>query len=182
VLFRSAAGVPGRKAALCHKLLQVLRKLEQPYRVDYRCAVFPRALTDLLRSERELGCQGGECDGGIDRVKVLALNILNQTDFEQPVVRNLTNGHWDFVNAGQFGGTPTPFTGNELKAATGWTHYQRLDNAVRANGLCQFRQAIGWEDPARLQRVGVDGGDWDRLHRGLSCWFGRSWDRLRASR
>jgi hypothetical protein len=56
--------------------------------------------------------------------------------------------------------TPTPFTGNELKAVGLSTDEEGLDNAVCPNGIGEFLEAVGLKDGSRLERVRVDLSDW----------------------
>src|SRR5208283_1582468 len=64
------------------------------------------------------------------------------------------------------GGSPAPFARDHLVAARGRADDQGLDDAVLANRLSQFGQAIGLESAARLERVWVDVVDRDAQR----CW------------
>ena len=82
-----AAGVAGGEAALGDELLQIRRQLEQAHEIDDGGAVFAGALADLLGAESAVRGPGGRKRyGGFDRVEILALDVLDQRDFEQAVI------------------------------------------------------------------------------------------------
>src|ERR1019366_10780013 len=165
-----------------HQLLQVFGKLQQPQEINHRRAIFSGPLADLFRAERELGRQRREGKGCINRIEILALDVLDQADFEQPLVRALPHGDRNLLDPRQLRRAPPPLARYQLIAVADQAYHQRLDDAVRADRLRQLRQALRLEDPPRLHRIRIDGVDWDRLCRRFRDRFGGSWNRLRPRR
>jgi hypothetical protein len=54
------------------------------------------------------------------------------------------------------GRSESPLPCHQLVAVPHLPDYQGLDNAVGADGLGELFEAFGFEESARLQRVGVD--------------------------
>ena len=106
--------------------------------------------------------------GDFDGVEVLALDVLDEGDFHQAVVGEVLNDDGDFLEAGDLGGTETAFAGDQLVVAGGFADDEGLDDAVLADGLGQFLEALGLEDGAGLEgvRLDVGSGDADGAGRG----------------
>ena len=100
---------------------------------------------------------------GFDRVEVFALNIFDQRDFEQPIVRDVANHDRHVLESRQLRRTPAPLSGDQLVSVARAPDDQWLHDAVRADRLGQFRQALGLEDAPRLQGIGVDRIDAEAL-------------------
>jgi hypothetical protein len=96
--------------------------------------------------------------GGFDRIKVLALDILDQGEFEHPGVIYILNDYRNFDHSGQFRRAPSPFTGDDLVAVLMLADNDRLDDPIRANRGCQFLEPVGLKDRAGLHWVGADAG------------------------
>src|SRR4029078_10234174 len=102
-----------RQSSLLNHLLHARWKLEQPERVRDR-----RALTsDLLR---DLGlCQAEVLDQGeigarlLDGVEILALDVLDERHFEQPILGDLTDDRRHLEQARALSGPPSAFTGHD---------------------------------------------------------------------
>src|ERR1017187_855928 len=144
------AGMASGEAALSNQLLDIGRKLEEPEEVDDGGAIFTGALSNLIGVEEEFAAQAVKGNGGFDGVQILALDVLDQGDFEQTVVGDFADNNRHRLIASQFGGTPTALTGDQLIACTRPADHQRLDNAVGADGLRQFGQALTLKHAPRL--------------------------------
>jgi hypothetical protein len=95
--------------------------------------------------------------GRLHGIQIFPLDILDERDFQQAIVRDFADDYGDLLNFSQFGGTPSSFSSNQLEAVANPADNQWLNNAVSANGLCQLGQPFVLEEPARLQGVGIDG-------------------------
>ena len=140
----------GREPALGDELLEVAGKLEQAEEVRDGGAVFAGAMADLVVAEVKFACEAFESQGGFDGVEVLALDVLDEGDFEEAVVGEFLNDDGDFGHSGELGGAPAAFAGHELVAVAGAADHEGLDDAVGADGLGEFLQAVVLEDAAGL--------------------------------
>src|SRR4051812_46013000 len=88
--------------------------------------------------------------GLLDRVEVLALDILDQRDLERLLVAEFAHDGGDFVEPGALRRAPAPLAGDDLEAMTVRTDDDRLDDAARLDGSGELDQAFLLEDAARL--------------------------------
>jgi hypothetical protein len=100
------ASVSRGKAALGDELLKVGGKLEEAERIGDGGAIFAGSLADFFGTEREFGAEAAEGVGGFDGIQVLALNVLDEGDFEKAVVGNLPDDYGDVFEAGKLSGPP----------------------------------------------------------------------------
>jgi hypothetical protein len=96
--------------------------------------------------------------GGFYRIQVLALDILDQGEFEHPRVIYILNDYRNFDNSGQFRGAPSSFTGYDLVAVLMLADNDRLDDPIRTNRRREFLQPVGLKDRAGLHWIGADAG------------------------
>src|SRR3546814_12235281 len=54
--------------------------------------------------------------GLFDRIKVLALDILNESDFQRFRIVEIANNGWNAMELGPLSGPPAPLAGNDLVA------------------------------------------------------------------
>src|SRR5262249_30790968 len=94
--------------------------------------------------------------GSLDGVQILSLNVLDQRDFEEPIVGDLLDDDWYGFKAGKLSSSPAPFAGDKLVAATARPDDDWLDDSIGANGVGEFLHALGLEHPARLDGIGID--------------------------
>jgi hypothetical protein len=147
------------KAMLGEEHLNITGEPEQAEHIGDRGPVFARTLRYLFMTELVFTCQAVEGLGDLNGIQILALDVLNEGDFHEAVVGIVLNDYRNLGKAGKFGGAPAALSGDQLVARTGGADDQRLDDAVFADGLGEFLEAVGLEDGARLQRIGVDIAD-----------------------
>src|SRR3546814_19275661 len=68
--------------------------------------------------------------GLFDRVKVLALNILNESDFQRFRIVEIANNGWKAMELGPLSGPPASLAGNDLVAPALRPHNDGLNNAT----------------------------------------------------
>ena len=107
---KEAAGVPVRKASLGDELLEVVGKLEKADEIEDGGTVLAGAGADLLGIQIQFLTEAIEGHSGLDRVQVFALYILDEGDFEEMVVGDLTDDDWDASEAREFGRPPAALT------------------------------------------------------------------------
>jgi hypothetical protein len=106
-------------------------------------------------------------------LRIGALKILDQREFENFQVGCLPNdggrlGQTDFL-----GRAPAAFAGNELKATVDRPDDQRLDDAALPDGIDQLFQGLALKFPAWLERARHDVGEADLLHFLAGFWIER---------
>ncbi len=77
----------------------------------------------------------GEGLGGFDGVEVLALDVLDQRDFQEPVIGDVLDDDRDVREAGEFRGAPAALSRDQLESVTDAADDERLDDSVGPNGL-----------------------------------------------
>ena len=92
----------------------------------------------------------------LDRVEILALDILEQGDFERLGVAEIADDRRNFVQARLLRRAPAALAGDDLEAMAVRTHDDRLDHAARGDRLRQFGQRFLVEGSARLAGMRLD--------------------------
>ena len=77
----------------------------------------PTGVGDLFLRQVKLVGQPAVRVRFFDRVEVLALDVLDQRDRQQPVVWNVADDDRDLEQAGALRGAPAPFARDDLVAA-----------------------------------------------------------------
>jgi hypothetical protein len=151
-----AAGVALAEAALSDQILDVGRQLEEPQEIGDGATVLTRTVADILVTEVQFLCQALEGQGGLNRIEILALDVLDERDFEEAVILDFANYHRDGLQLGELGRSPSALSGDKLVSVAQAAYHDRLNDAVCSDGLGEFVQALLMEGPAGLQRVGLD--------------------------
>src|SRR3546814_6417650 len=71
--------------------------------------------------------------GLFDRIKVLALDILNESDFQRFRIVEIANNGWNAMELGPLSGPPASLAGNDLVAPALRPHNDGLTNATLGN-------------------------------------------------
>jgi len=100
----------------------------------------------------------------LDRVQILALDILDQRHLERLVVAELADDGRDFVQPRPLRRPPAPLASDDLEAVAVRADDDRLDDAARLDGLGEFDQRLFLENPAGLARMRLDAGDRNQLN------------------
>jgi hypothetical protein len=96
------------------------------------------------------------CRRFLQRVEVLAVDILDQRVSEERVFLGQTNDRWDRRQARELCRTDTPLAHDDLKAIVLRTYHDRLKNPDRRDTSRKLLQCFLIESAARLLRVRVD--------------------------
>jgi hypothetical protein len=92
----------------------------------------------------------------LERVEVLALDVLDERHGERGLVGNLAHQHRHFVQAGELRSAPAPFAGDDLvAAAVDRAHQDRLHDALRLDRGGQLVQRLLVHVRARLVLAGL---------------------------
>ena len=112
--------------------------------------------------------------GFLDWVEVLALQVLDQGQFEHCAVVGLPQDDRHFRQPEQLGRPPAAFARDEFQMAVPLPNDQRLDNALFFDRVGQLAQRLGREILAGLQRAGTNAVQRDALHAlaGIGCRCG----------
>jgi hypothetical protein len=120
----------------------------------------PDPLRDVSERETELVLQDRVRPRLLDGRQILARHVLDERKEERIAVVGLTHEGRHRGKTGRFRRTPTALARNELVApvAVG-ANDDRLDDALRANGVGKTADAFGIDAPPRLARVRPDSPD-----------------------
>ena len=142
-----------RQPAAHDILLHRARQAQQAQGVGHRRAVLADPLGHLVLGEVEAAHQVAVGLGLLDRVEILALDVLDQRHFQGPVLGDVLDDHRDVLEPGPLGGPPAPLAGDDLIMVAGIAHHQRLDHPLLADRGDQFRHLGVVEALARLPGV-----------------------------
>ena len=116
----------------------------------------PDARRDVLGPQAELVDEPAEPVRGLDRVEVLALQVLDERDLELVDGIELADDRRDALEAGHARGAPAALAGDELVALDGLRDEDRLQDAMLADARGQALELGLVEAHPRLVRVGPD--------------------------
>jgi hypothetical protein len=139
------AGVSHGQAVFGNKLLHFEGEPEEAQHVGDGGSVLAGALGDLLVGQAEFAVEALEGVGDFDGVEVFALDVFDKSDFHEAVVGDVLDNDGHVMKAGDAGGAKAAFTGDELIAVVRAPYDERLDDAVFANGLGEFLEALRGE-------------------------------------
>ena len=129
----------------------------------------PTRVGDLLMGEPELVDQPPEAMRRLDRIEVLALQVLDERQLEPLLVVEVADDRRDAVQTGRRRRADAPLAGDELVAVEGLRHEDRLEDAVLADAGDE-RGHLGIAEIAARLLSGSAGcwrGDLDRPAAGL---------------
>ena len=178
------------EAALAERGLDRGGELEQAEGVGDDGTGAADLLGDLLLRELELFAELRVSERFLDRVEVLALEVLDERELEHLAVGRGAFDDGSLGQPGQLRCAPTAFTGDELVHPADDPDDQRLDDALFADGIGELRQCRGREIFPRLERTRLDPGERHLLHavrcdrrvRGRICRGDLARERVRRGR
>ncbi len=104
--------------------------------------------------EPELVDQSTEPMSRLDRVEILALEVLDERDLESGPVVQLSNDRGDALQPSGDGRPKSSLPRDEFVAVDRFGDEDRLEHAVLADACGQRGEFRGIEVPARLVRIG----------------------------
>ena len=138
-------------------LLHRRRRIQQAHRVGDRHAALADARGDHLVRHLEFLCQVLVGFGFLDRVQVGALDVFDQRQLEQLLVRGVTDDHRDGLQPGLARGLQTALARDQdVHPVLSGGHNQRLDHPMLADGGGKVFQLIQVEFFTGLARVALD--------------------------
>ncbi len=156
------AGVAGGQVAVGHHLLDGGRQLEQAQRVAHRRSALADPRRDLVVGEVEVLDQllvGGRL---LERVEVLAMDVLDQGVLERGGVVDVADDGGHRREAGPLGRPPAALAGDELVAVVAeGSDEDRLQDAELPHRRGQRGERLLVEGPPGLVGVGRDAADRD---------------------
>jgi len=124
---------------------------QQAHEVGHCCAGFAHGFGYLLLGEVEFLLQAGEGVGLLNRVEILALDILDQRHGNGGLIGDIPHQGGHLVEASHLGGAPATFPGDDFVAV--WsqrTHHNGLHDALAADRLGQLLEGFRVHIAARL--------------------------------
>ena len=167
------AGVALGDPALADGLLDGRVEVEEAQRVRDGRAGLADALGHLFLGEAELVDQLAVGMGLLDRIEVLALDVLDEGELELVARRELAHDRRHPLEPGQLRCPDAALAGDELVAVERLGDEDRLDDAVVADARREALELRDVEALARLVRVPADARDRDLARgrdRGRALW------------
>lgn len=145
-----------RDPILGEKALHLLVEIEQPHAVRDGGAALADLLRDVLLPQTKLPRESRKRPRFFDRVEVLALEVLDEGQLEDILIRGLANDDGRVEQAEAFGGAPAALAGDEFERFAAAANDQRLNDAVLFDRGDQFVEVLLVKDGARLEWRGHD--------------------------
>ena len=136
--------------------LDTRSEIEQAQCVRDRRARAPHTGREPILGEPEFVDELAIGIGGFDRVEILALEVLDQSEFELMAIGKLANQSGDAIKTGRLGRPEAPLTSDELVAVDRLSHEDRLKDAVLGDARRERGKTVGIEPLTWLVRVGLD--------------------------
>ena len=150
------AGMAGGQFTLGDIGLYFRRQFGQPHHVGDVAAALADDLGDVFLAAFEFVRERVIALRLFHRVEVFALDVFDDRDFERFGLRDVEGNDRHFVQAGELGGAPAAFAGDDLKAirrALHRAHHDRLDDAVLLDGGGELSEFGIGKCPARVARI-----------------------------
>lgn len=172
-------GVSDGEASIAQIDLNVGRELEQAQGIGDHGPALADFRGDIFLAELKGAHQFGVALCFFERIEVLALEILDECQFQHGAVVSFAEDDGDFLQAGELRGPPATFTGDQLEAVATLADDERLDDALFLDGIGQFLESDRGEFFARLERTGANPIQWNALHTLALVNERRGWNRRR---
>ncbi|GIU90254.1 MAG: hypothetical protein KatS3mg010_1353 [Acidimicrobiia bacterium] len=166
------ARVAHPQRAVLHVPLDRRRELEQPEHVGDRRPGLADPLGHLVVREVEVLDQLLVGRRLLQRVQLLALDVLDDGLLQHRGVVGVPDDGGDRLEADPAGGPPATLAGDELEGVALLPDEHRLEDAHLPDRLGEGREALLVEVLARLLGVGPDRGDGDLLEPGATVLDG----------
>ena len=111
------ARVAHRQRVRRHVRAHFLRQPQQPHVVGDRRAILADGVGDLLLRQVEFVGEPAIGQRFLDRIQILALDVLDQRDGQQPVLGNVADDDRHLEEAGALRRAPAALAGDDLVAA-----------------------------------------------------------------
>jgi hypothetical protein len=150
------AGVALRDPAIHDGCLNLVIELEQSQRIRDGRASAADPLRQGLLGEPEVRDELPERECDLDRVEVVALEVLDKGKLELLRIGQLANDCRDPLEPSRTRSPDSSLTGYELVSVEDLGHEDRLDHAVFGDARHERAEFRLVERSARLERVGAD--------------------------
>ena len=156
-------GMTHFQTALVKHFLNRLRQAQQAQAVGNGAAAFTDGFCDGFVGQAEFVGEAFQTLRLFNRIEVFTLQVFNQTHGQRGFVADGFDDDGNFGQTGQLGSAPTTFAGNQfILRQTTFAYDNRLDNALRFNGVGQFLQGFVIHLHTRLIAAGLNIGDGNR--------------------
>ena len=119
-------------------ILNVRMELENPEEVGDRGAIFSDLHRSFFLGEIEILDELAVAESFLDRVEILALEILDEGEFENFAIIGFADEDGKFGEAGDLGGAPAAFAGDQFIGTVAGTNDERLKNPLLFYGVSEF--------------------------------------------
>ena len=160
----NGASVAEAKQTGADVTLDVGMELENAEEVRDGGAIFADFYRGFFLGEIEIFDQLAVAERFFNRVEILALEILDEGEFENFAVVSFADEDGKFGEAGELGGAPATFAGDEFIRPVARADDERLKDSLLFDGVGEFLDRILGEIFAGLKWARDDAGDGNALH------------------
>ncbi len=144
-----------------HSFFGGFRKVEKAHSINNAGFALADAGGDFFRSEVKLGLEFCVGSGELDSVQIFALGVFDDGELEAVLSIDRANNDGNFGEAGDFGGSPAAFAGNDFVLQTVFNDDERLQDAVLLDGVSKHFERGFVKMFTRLSFVADDFFDFD---------------------
>ena len=145
-------------------ILDVRMQLKNAQEVRDGGAIFTDFHRSFFLGEIEILDQLAVAERFLDWVEILALEIFDEGELENFAIVRFADEDGELGEAGDLGGAPATFTGDQFIRAVAGTNDERLKNPLLFDGVSEFLDRIFGEIFAGLEWARDDAGDGNALH------------------
>ena len=157
-------GVTHRNAVLREPALHLRREVQQAHAIGHGCATLANLLCDVFLPQSKFASQPRKGPGFLDRVQILALQILDEREFEDILVGRFAHNDRRFGESDALRRAPAAFARDDFEAVAAPPDDQRLNDAVLFDALDELVDRLVGKVCARLERRRHDLSERHMLH------------------
>jgi hypothetical protein len=158
---KQGAAMARGQASFFQEVLDWSFELQQANRIGNRGAIFPGSFCDLLLGKVELFRKALKRARLLDRIEILALEVLHKRHLERHLFRDVADNGWNASHPRSLSSTPPALAGDELIAVADTAHDEGLNNSACCDGTRELIKGRLAESGARLIGTGIDQVDVD---------------------
>ena len=157
-------GVADGNAILGEPALDLGMQIEQAHAVRNRSPALADLLGDVFLAQSKLAGEAGEGIGFFNRIEVLALEVFDEGELENILVRCFAEDDRRFGKTDAESGAPAAFTGDQFKFIAALAGDERLNDSVLLDRGDEFLEVLIAKNGARLERGRDDAIEGHGLH------------------
>jgi len=136
--------------------LDFTREAKEPQGVCNGCSIAADASSDFFLGQSQSFYKLLISLCFLDRIEVLAMNVLNEREFEHVLIRDVTDDRRDLQQSSHLGCSPSAFSGNQLVAKAATSNDNRLYETMSSDGVRELTQPLFIISSTGLMGIRID--------------------------